>query len=473
IYLFILTCTLFSTLNASKETPPTVAQPDLMKEESDNYIVIFKPNVPTLHIKNQIQKMNLHQVNHTLVDTKNHTSLTTDYNSIGQFKWYSAKFHTEAIENLLKKNTTDDIVHYWVKDAKFSLQGFVQTNPPSWGLDRIDQRTGTDGNYKFPTASGHGVTVYLMDSGINENHIDIAGRVKIGKTVVGDPNDASDINGHGTFVAGVCCGTKYGVAKSAEIVSVKTLDTDGNGRLSDVLVGLEWIVEQHRKDTNAKSIVNLSLGALYSQATNDAIAQAMSLGIHFAVAAGNYGEDACLYSPGSTPGAITVGAIDEDDSVSYYSNFGKCVDIFAPGTNIKSIWPTSNSATRTLSGTSMAAPHVAGTMALMLSQNDFSPAELASHLKKVSSLITENFTINNTGSFYNENKTVIDNAIDTGYKVKGRQNQKTLVNILYNYPTDGKENWIYGQALSQASEKYPLVAFISAIPFIAFIFFFF
>ncbi|KAL9550941.1 hypothetical protein MBANPS3_004488 [Mucor bainieri] len=453
------------------------ARPELV--DSSNYIVVFKPNVNSLKISNQIQRMQLHQVasNKTIasssassVNTTSHsTKSSSSYSSIGKFRWYSARFHTEAIEHMLTTNTStsatttttannitfntdeNDAVHYYVKDATFSLQEFIQTNPPSWGLDRIDQRQGTDGQYKFATNQGQGVTIYLMDSGIRQDHTDIAGRVKIGKTVVGDVNDPSDANGHGTFVAGVCCGTKYGVAKKAEIVSVKTLDSEGNGHLSDVLMGLEWIVQQHKATSNAKSIVNLSLGALYSQATNDAIQEAISLGIHFVIAAGNYGEDACKYSPGSAPGAITVGAIDEDDSVSYYSNFGKCVDIFAPGTNIKSIWSTSSSATHTLTGTSMAAPHVAGTMAIFLSQANYTPPELQSYVKRVSSLMSQDFTINNTGSFYNENKTVLDNSINTGYKVKDRLNQKTLVNILFSHPNDSTPFWIYGQSLNHAS----------------------
>ncbi|CEP17068.1 hypothetical protein [Parasitella parasitica] len=351
------------------------AHPELL--DSSSYIVVFKPDVNSIKISNQIQRMQLHQVDTnktitslSLVNTTLHRNTTAcSYSSIGKFKWYSARFHTEAIEQMLMKSTTKNVdnvtfntdksdpVHYYVKDATLSLQEFIQTNPPSWGLDRIDQRQGTDGRYSFATDQGQGVTIYLMDSGIRQDHKDIAGRVRIGKTVAGDPNDPSDPNGHGTFVAGVCCGTTYGVAKKAEIVSVKTLDSDGNGYLSDVLVGLEWIVGQHKAKQNAKSIVNLSLGALYSQATNDAIQEAIALGIHFVIAAGNYGEDACKYSPGSTPNAMTVGAIDQDDSVSYYSNFGKCVDIFAPGSNIKSIWSTSSTATHTLTGTSMAAPH--------------------------------------------------------------------------------------------------------------------
>ncbi|KAI9478298.1 MAG: peptidase S8/S53 domain-containing protein [Benjaminiella poitrasii] len=455
--------------NNNQQTEP--AKPDLTDISSD-YIIVFKPNINSINIKKQIQLMKPHQVNSTTTAKNNTTtnaalaSLThDDYNSIGKFKWYAGKFHPEAIEKLLNANSTrnntvnnimfndneEDPVHYWVKDISFSLQEFIQTNPPSWGLDRIDQRQGTDGRYKFASNQGKGVTIYIMDSGIRKDHVDIAGRVTIGKTVVGDPDDPSDFNGHGTFVAGVCCGTKYGVAKSANIVSVKTLDNEGNSHLSDILIGLQWIVEQHTSRNDSKSIVNLSLGSLYSQATNDAIQEALSLGIHFSIAAGNYGEDACKYSPGSTPGAVTVGAIDEDDSVSYYSNFGKCVDIFAPGTNIKSISSESSTSTQTLTGTSMAAPHVAGTMAIFLSQDDYTPSQLMSYLKSVSTLLTEDFTINNTGSFYSENKTVVDNAIDKGYKVKDRMDQKTLVNILFSHPNDSQPFWIYGQSLSQAT----------------------
>ncbi|KAI8988582.1 peptidase S8/S53 domain-containing protein [Mycotypha africana] len=463
-------------------------------QDTDDYIIVFKPTINSKHISNQLQLLKAHQVinnndgttNYTLTALTNGTlnsnspfTSTRDqkyaYNSIGKFRWYSAKFHTQAIDQLLNTgstyiNTTTNItfntdienaIHYWVKDASFSLQEFIQTDPPSWGLDRIDQRLGTDGHYSFASGKGKNVKIYLMDSGIREDHEDIKGRVTIGKTVVGDPNNPSDSNGHGTFVAGVCCGTKYGVAKEAEIVSVKTLDDEGNGRLSDLLIGLQWIVDQHLAESNAKSIVNLSLGSYYSQATNDAIEEAISLGIHFSIAAGNYGEDACRYSPGSAPGAITVGAIDEDDSVSFYSNFGKCVDIFAPGTNINSIWSASTTATRTLTGTSMAAPHVAGAMAIFLSEANYTPIQLANYIKRVSSLITEDFTVNNTDTFYNENKTVIDNAIDIGYKVRGQQDKKTRVNILFTHPNDSQPFWIYGQTLSDAVFTTPLLSRIT------------
>ncbi|KAI8334369.1 peptidase S8/S53 domain-containing protein [Chlamydoabsidia padenii] len=154
-----------------------------------------------------------------------------------------------------------------------------------------------------------------------------------------------------------------------------------------------------------KSIINLSLCALYNQV----VEQVIQLGIHVVVAAGNYGEDACLYSPGSSPGVITVGAIDRDDSIAYYSNFGKCVDMFAPGTDIKSITSDSDTATKTLTGTSMAAPHVAGSMALFLAQADYTPFELSNYMKNISTLIYLDFAINDTDG--NTNKSILDNAI--------------------------------------------------------------
>ncbi|KAG1467262.1 hypothetical protein G6F56_004506 [Rhizopus delemar] len=238
------------SVQANKHVAPIVTE----LKDTEHYVIIFKPNVSAVNIDSQIRRIKTHQTNitnHTLASKK-----ISQYSTIGKFKWYHAQFNTASLEKYLSTNNdVEDTIHYWVKDAQFSLQEFIQTSPPSWGLDRIDQRQGTDGEYRFSKSQGSGVTIYLMDTGINQDHQDIAGRVTVGKTVVGDTTDASDHNGHGTFVAGVCCGTKYGVAKNAKIVSVKTLDNSGNGRLSDVLVGLQWIVEQHISQKNAKTVV--------------------------------------------------------------------------------------------------------------------------------------------------------------------------------------------------------------------------
>ncbi|KAI8381582.1 peptidase S8/S53 domain-containing protein [Radiomyces spectabilis] len=467
IPLFLLSC-LPHTLTAEESILPVRPM-----NQTDRYIVIFKPNVSHTAIRSHIQQMERHlassshsPVNLLANNTAERSSSKLEYSTIGNFRWYSGEFQSRDFGSLLastslsmkkasntSSNVEEGIVHYWVKDDVFSLQEFVQTDPPSWGLDRIDQRHGTDGQYRFLNRKGEGTTVYVLDTGIREDHVDFKDRLTIGKTIV--TSDPTDYNGHGTFVAGVCCGTTYGVAKHAKVVSVKTLDDDGNGRLSDLLKGLEWVVQQHIQEEHPKNIINLSVGALYSQATNEAIEEAISLGLHVTVAAGNYGEDACLYSPGSAQGAVTVGAIDEDDSVAYYSNFGKCVDIFAPGTNIKSAWNTGESDSNTLTGTSMAAPHVAGTMALFLSQADYTPFTLANHIKHVSSLITQEFTIDNSEPYYNENKTVLDNAVHDGYHVQGydtrNPNTSTVVNILFSHPVDGEQFWVFGQTLNRAS----------------------
>ncbi|CAO3589466.1 unnamed protein product [Absidia cylindrospora] len=562
------------------------------------------------------------QLMYSKVDDHANTSsiVNTQFSTIGDFHWYTGSFPTESFETLfassqhsttMSTNNVNAKMFYIIgQNVDFSVQEMVQKSPPSWGLDRIDQRQGLDGLYKFSSKQGEGVTVYVLDTGVLEDHEDLKGRVTIGKTIVGD--DSADNDGHGTFVAGVCCGSTYGVAKSASIVSVKTLDNDGNGHLSDLLKGLEWVVQQHSftnpspsttptstsfteqptatttimdgttiipvngkvaqqnnqhnmttssssnyhqkgkssskaKTTKAKntsnpkakssststhphqpssnvrklhenpalslsssssntslthsttinkiiselstststfaplqssylptsssasssssamssstqgktkSIINLSLGALYNQVANDAVEQVIQLGIHVVVAAGNYGEDACLYSPGSSPGAITVGAIDKDDSIAYYSNFGKCVDIFAPGTDIVSITSDDTSATDTLTGTSMAAPHVAGSMALFLAQADYTPFELSNYMKSISSLIYMDFAINDTDG--NANKSVLDNAVDKG--VEAQQNHpssqvSTAVNILYSQPEDGQPLWIFGGQLSSSASR--------------------
>ncbi|KAI8334355.1 peptidase S8/S53 domain-containing protein, partial [Chlamydoabsidia padenii] len=408
---------------------------------TDNYILVFRHGTPKSDMKEHIQLM-YNQVNTHANKTTNTTTtlktLNSKVSSIGNFHWYTGAFPTESFETLYasyqhSSSPTpdgDDILQYWVKDVDFTVQEMVQKNPPSWGLDRIDQRQGLDGLYEFSSKQGQGVTVYILDTGVMEDHEDLAGRVTIGETIVGD--DPSDTDGHGTFVAGVCCGSNYGVAKAASIVSVKTLDNDGNGRLSDLLKGLDW----------TKSIINLSLGALYNQVANDAVEQVIQLGIHVVVAAGNYGEDACLYSPGSSPGVITVGAIDRDDSIAYYSNFGKCVDMFAPGTDIKSITSDSDTATKTLTGTSMAAPHVAGSMALFLAQADYTPFELSNYMKNISTLIYLDFAINDTDG--NTNKSILDNAIHQGFQVPLNDDSGTPVNILYTQPQDGQPLWIFG-----------------------------
>ncbi|KAF9918573.1 hypothetical protein BX616_007729 [Lobosporangium transversale] len=290
--------------------------------------------------------------------------------SVGNLVWYSTTLDPKTAVRIHKQRHVHHI-KYVIPDLSVQMYGRVQKYPPNWGLDRIDQRNDRlDGLYHYPASAGQNVTIYIIDTGVNIEHKDFEGRAQHGPTFVPGTDDQSDRNGHGTFVAAVAAGTTFGVAKKARVVSLKALDNAGSGRLSNVLSAIEWVVKQHlSQGASARSVINLSLGAEYNELTNIAIQEAMKLGIHFSIAAGNDSKDACQFSPASTPGAVTVGATDQDDTVAHFSNWGPCVAIYAPGTNILSAWTGSNSANHVQSGTSMASPHVAGLMALLLSES--------------------------------------------------------------------------------------------------------
>ena len=262
----------------------------------------------------------------------------------------------EAAVEALQRNPR---VAYVERDGIMTADA-TQTNPPSWGLDRIDAADGLDQSYTYPN-SGAGVRAYILDTGINPTHNDFAGRVGTGVDYI-DGGSPDDCNGHGTHVAGTVGGTAYGVAKAVTLVAVRVLNCQGSGSTSGVIAGVDWV-----GNTSARpAVANMSLGGGYWQALNDAVTAAIAKGVTFAVAAGNSNANACNYSPAATPDAITVGATTSGDARASYSNYGSCVDIMAPGSSITSAWIGSNSAAATISGTSMASPHVAGVAALVL-----------------------------------------------------------------------------------------------------------
>jgi hypothetical protein len=249
----------------------------------------------------------------------------------------------------------------------------------SWGLDRIDQRAlPLDGNVTR-RQTGLGVTTYIIDTGVYAGHSEFIGRVATGFSAVSDGNGTEDCQGHGTHVAGTVAGSTYGVAPQATVVPVRVLDCSGSGSTAGVIAGIDWMIAHHTAGTPA--VANLSLGGGYSPAMNAAVARAVADGIVMAVAAGNENADACGVSPASEASAVTVGATEASDARAYYSNYGSCVDIFAPGSSIVSAGTSSPTARRSLSGTSMATPHVAGAAALLLEVTPaLTPAAVASAL---------------------------------------------------------------------------------------------
>jgi serine protease len=267
-------------------------------------------------------------------------------------------------------------------DVELIEQDQVMEANVTWGLDRIDQRSLPLNNvYSGGNGNGSGVHAYIIDTGIRTTHTEFTGRIGNGWDAVNNDSDPSDCNGHGTHVSGTVGGTTYGVAPGVTLHGVRVLNCAGSGSTSGVVAGIDWVTQNHINP----AVANMSLGGGASTALDNAVTNSINSGVTYAVAAGNDGANACNYSPARAAAAITVGATSNADAKASWSNYGSCLDIFAPGVSITSAWKTNNNSTNTISGTSMASPHVCGAAARYLSANPgASPSQVATALVNAS-----------------------------------------------------------------------------------------
>lgn len=333
----------------------------------DRYIVVFKETSvgPSSIYSTGNLKADVDDLADTLTYRHGGSRDKTWHNAV---KGMAAQLTAQQAENL----ANDPDVALVEEDGVVHANS-TQTSAP-WGLDRIDQVNLPLSNTYNYTSTGAGITAYIIDTGIHISHQEFAGRAVWGINTVDTTND--DCNGHGTHVAGTVGGSNYGVAKGVNLVAVKVLDCSGSGANSGVIAGIDWVTAQKKltPSSSINSVANMSLGGGFSSALNNAVANSVMAGVVYAVAAGNSAQDACLSSPSSEPSAMTVGATDSLDQKPTYSNYGGCLDIFAPGSIITSAWNSSNTATNTISGTSMATPHVTGAAALYLASNNITNA---------------------------------------------------------------------------------------------------
>lgn len=293
------------------------------------------------------------------------SQLTSAYGGMTQtiYAYALNGFSAEMSEDQALKMSSDPRVKFVEEDSVMEATA-TQTNPP-WGLDRIGQRDlPLNRSYSY-TTTGAGVNVYIIDTGIRRTHTQFGGRAQIGFDAVGDGQNTNDCNGHGTHVSGTVGGSTYGVAKGVRLFAVRVLNCSGSGTNSGVIAGVDWVTGNHI----SPAVANMSLGGGASTALDNAVNNSINSGVTYAIAAGNSNANAANSSPARVAAAITVGSSTMSDARSSFSNFGSVVDIFAPGSSILSSYNTSDTATATLSGTSMATPHVAGVAARFLQSN--------------------------------------------------------------------------------------------------------
>lgn len=332
----------------------TVAQPSpILGQDSptaipDRYIVVFNKGTANF-------------TEAAVINTVESLGGTIHFTYDAALEGFAATMSAAALKAIQEESS----IAFIEADQTISLSD-TQTNA-TWGLDRIDQRDRPLSTTYTYNQTGSGVAAYIIDTGIRRTHTQFGSRALHGYSAINDGNGSNDCNGHGTHVAGTVGGSTYGVAKQVTLYAVRVLDCNGSGSNSGVIAGVNWVTQHHTGSNPA--VANMSLGGGASSALDSAVNSSINDGVTYAIAAGNSNANACNYSPARVAAAITVGSTTSSDARSSFSNYGTCLDIFAPGSSITSAWHTSNTAVNTISGTSMATPHVAGGAALYLQTN--------------------------------------------------------------------------------------------------------
>ena len=350
ILLFALALPVSSAAAARGDVP--VLATDSSTVIAGRYIVVFKPGTPAAAVS-------------AAAENARGLGGQVDFVYEAALTGFAGSFPERAIAGL----SHNPNIEFIEADQVMTID--TTQSPATWGLDRIDQRNLPLNNTYTYNFTGTGVTAYIVDTGIRFTHNEFGGRATSGFDSV-DGGSADDCHGHGTHVAGTVGGSTYGVAKAVSLVAVRVLNCSGSGSTSGVIAGVDWVTSHH----TSKAVANMSLGGSPSTALDNAVRNSIASGVVYAIAAGNSNRNACNFSPARTAEAITVGATTSTDARASYSNKGSCLDLFAPGSSITSAWYTSNTATNTISGTSMATPHVAGVAALYLQSHNATPEQV-------------------------------------------------------------------------------------------------